>query len=123
MENQFSESAIVQNSSGKLTLHQSDPARAHEICCMAQNGTVHFIHGKIYKCGPSALFEEFDQQYQLDISDEDRKLLSSYKPLTVDNFEEYHVEFFESLANPIPQCKFCPEEHNMRTIYPLVKGA
>ena len=77
LEDQFSESAIIQNSSGKLTLHQSDPVKAHDICCMAHNDTVHFIHGKIYKCGPAALFEEFDQQHQFDISDEDRILLST----------------------------------------------
>jgi hypothetical protein len=123
LENQFAESAIKRNSLNQLTLHQSDPAKAHEICCMAHNGTVHFIHGKIYKCGPAALFEEFDQQYPFDISDKDRILLSSYKPLTVDNFEEYQEEFFGNLNNHIAQCKFCPEEHNMRTIYPLVKGA
>lgn len=123
LEDQFSESAIIRNSINNLTLHQSDPVKAHDICCMAHNDTVHFIHGKIYKCGPAALFNEFDQQHQLDISDEDRILLSAYKPLTVDNFEEYQEEFFKNLENPISQCKFCPEEHNMRTIYPLVKGA
>ena len=85
--------------------------------------TTNLINGKIYKCGPVALFEEFDQQYNLDIPVEDRELLSTYKPLTVDNFESYHTEFFENLPNPIAQCKFCPEEHNMRKIYPLVKGA
>lgn len=122
LNNEFSESAIIRNSLNNLTLHQSDPIKAHDICCMAQNGTVHFVNAKIYKCGPAALFEEFDQQHRLDISDDDRQLLSSYKPLTVDNFNEYQEEFFENLNKPIPQCKFCPEEHNMRTIYPLVKG-
>ena len=123
LENHFVESAIIRNSLNQLTLHQSDPVKAHEICCMAHNETVHFINGKIYKCGPAALFEEFDRQYQFDISDEDRILLSSYKPLTIDNFEEYQEEFFGNLNNHIAQCKFCPEEHNIRTIYPLVKGA
>jgi hypothetical protein len=123
VNDEFSQSAIRQNSLGNLTLHQSDPVKAHEICCMAHNDTVHFINGKIYKCGPAQLFAEFDQQHQLDISDADRELLSLYKPLTVDNFAEYHKEFFENLPNPIAQCKFCPEEHNMRKIYPLVKGA
>jgi organic radical activating enzyme len=121
-EDMFAESAIkiINN---KITLHNSDPVKAHDICAMAQCKSYHFIKGKLYKCGPAALFPEIDQQFELDLSNEDRDLINSYRPLTVDNFEEFHSEFFANLDNPIPQCKFCPEEHNLQTIYPLVKGS
>ncbi len=121
-EDEFAEAAI-QVVDNKFTLHNNDPIKAHNICAMAQNQSYHFIKGKLYKCGPAALFPEFVEQFNLDLTTDDRALINSYRPLTVGNFEEYQAEFFANLDNPIAQCKFCPEEHNLRTIYPLVKGA
>lgn len=124
LENQFSTSAIIRNENNNLTLHQSDPVAAHSECDFVTSKNYHFIKGKFYKCGPAALLPEFDQQFTLDISDADRKLLNEYKPLTLENFAEYHKEFFANLDNPIPQCKFCPSNiirHDLQ--YPLVKGA
>jgi hypothetical protein len=122
MSNNFGAAAVKPNGVGGLTLHNSNPELAHQNCAFAQFKSYHFIRGKLYKCGPSALMPEFDQQFHLDISDEDRILLNAYKPLTVDNFTEYHNEFFRTLDNPIAQCKFCPENYNGETIYPLRKG-
>jgi hypothetical protein len=77
----------------------------------------------MYKCGPAALMPEFDLQHAFDISDADRTMLHSYKPLTVDNFAEYSAEFLESLNNPIAQCKFCPTHKTNIVIAPLRKGS
>ena len=119
----FAGAAIIPKPEGGYTLHDSDPEEAHSTCAFANWKSYHFIRGKFYKCGPSALLPEFDDQHHLDISDNDRTLLHAYKPLTVDNFSEYHEEFFTNLDNPIAQCKFCPANHQMQKIYPIRKGS
>jgi organic radical activating enzyme len=119
----FSGSAIIPKLEGGYTLHDSDPAEAHSKCAFATWKSYHFVRGKFYKCGPSALLPEFDDQFYLDITDNDRELLHAYKPLTVDNFVEYHEEFFANLDNPIAQCKFCPASHQLEKIHPVRKGS
>lgn len=120
-QNEFTEGAIKRTADGKYKLHNSDPELAHSVCSFAAYKNYHFIHGKLYKCGPVALFSEFDEQLDLGLSEQDRELIKSYRPLTLENFEEYHKEFFANLDNPIPQCKFCPESHRYETIYPIIK--
>ena len=119
--NQFGAAAIrpIQK---QFHLHNSDPAQAHNSCAFARFKSYHYIRGRLYKCGPVALMPEFDQQFTLKISDQDRILLNSYQSLGVDNFEEYHQEFFENLDKPIAQCKFCPETSTSKTIMPIRKG-
>lgn len=105
-------------------LHNNDPFFSHQNCSFAIFKSYHFIRAKLYKCGPVALMPEFDQQHTLDISPEDRILLNSYRPLTVNNFDNYHQEFFANLDQPIAQCKFCPtlETSTLKKIFPLIKG-
>lgn len=117
----FFDSAIVPTETG-YTLNNNDPLQAHDNCAFARWKSYHFIRGKFYKCGPSALMPEFDNQHQFEIPDEDRKILHSYQPLTVDNFAEYHEEFFANLDNPIAQCKFCSINPGAKKIYPIRKG-
>lgn len=117
----FVKSAII-NNGDKLTLHNSDPEIAHGVCSFALNKNYHFIRGNLYKCGPVALLPEFDQQIGLDISDQDRELLNSYQPLTIQNFQTYHQEFFQHLDDPIPQCKFCPSQSDNYKIWAITKG-
>lgn len=108
----FYKSAIQPTADGRLTLHNSDPLKAHNHCGFAVYKNYHFIRGKLYKCGPVALFPEFDQQHNLDISEQDRELINSYEPLTVEGVETQGNGYFDSLDQPIPQCKFCPETTN-----------
>lgn len=122
MSNNFGAAAIRPNGLGGLTLHNSDPVLAHQNCAFAQFKSYHFIRGKLYKCGPAALLPEFDQQMPLDISNEDRELLNSYRALSVENYSEYNEEFFANLDKPIAQCKFCPTSYEAEIIYPLRKG-
>ena len=104
----FSNVSVHQNLTGKLTLHNSDPEEAHARCGFVQCHSHHFICGKLYKCGPVALMPEFDQQHTLDISEEDRALLNSYQPLTIDEFDQKGRQFISNIDKVIPQCKFCP---------------
>lgn len=105
----FYDSAIKTTPTGRLTLHDSDPIVAHNNCGFARFKNYHFIKGKLYKCGPVALFPEFDQQHNFEISEQDRDLLNSYRPLTVDAYPEHGSDFLAELSQPLPQCKFCPE--------------
>jgi organic radical activating enzyme len=122
ISNIFGEAAVRKTEYNRFILHNSDPVIAHKDCSFVKWKSYHFIRGKLHKCGPVALMPEFDQQHNFDISDDDRQLLQSYRALSVDNFAEYHEEFFANLDNPIAQCKFCPTEYNARIIYPLRKG-
>lgn len=122
-QDDFMTSAVKVNEAGRYTLHNSDPERAHLACPMAQFGSYHFINGMLYKCGPVALFPEFDQQFGLDLSPEDRELMLSYRPLTVDEFETRGEQFFAELSNPIPQCKFCCSDPVYDKIWPIRKGS
>lgn len=122
-QNQFNTSTVQVNQQGRYTLFDNDPAAAHSACTFVRFKSYHFVRGKLYKCGPAALLPEFDDQHKFDISDADRALIHSYKPLTVENFAEYKDEFLESLQNPIPQCKFCPVNKTNITIAPVRKGS
>jgi len=122
VSNNFSTAAVQLNEAGKFTVHNSDPVKSHSQCGFVEYKSYHFIRGNIYKCGPAALLPEFDEQHQLDISEEDRKIINSYVPLTVDNFHQYREEWVESLKNPIPQCKFCAENPRAAIITPTRKG-
>ena len=123
VSNNFSTAAVQLNENGRYTVHNSRPEVSHSQCGFVEYKSYHFIRGKIYKCGPAALLPEFDEQHNLDISEEDRKIINSYQPLTVDNFDQYRDEWVESLKNPIPQCKFCPEKSKWQQIYPVKKGS
>ena len=115
MSDKFVQSNIMEVD-GKYTLYQSNPAVAHENCTFRRFKNYHMIHGKIYKCGPAALMPEFDDQYHFDISDEDRILLHSYKPLAIDEFDERGEQFINNIDNQIDQCKFCPESYDYKPI-------
>lgn len=121
IQNEFTKSALIHQPDGKITLHSSDPSTAHDHCAIAKAKSYHFIRGKLYKCGPVALFPELDSQFGLDLTQEDRDLIHQYQPLTIDNFDEYHSDFFKNLDNPIPQCKFCPGKNDFSKIFPLIK--
>ena len=117
----FLQNAIIKDQNNNWTLHNTDPEESHRICVFAQSKSYHFIKGKFYKCGPVALLPDLDQQITLNISQEDRQLLHSYQPLTLENFDQYHKEFFSNLDNPIPQCKFCPSYGGGGKIFPIEK--
>ena len=120
----FTTSAVIRNSrNNRLTLHDSDPIKAHNVCSFAQCKCYHFIEGKFYKCGPVALMPEFDRQFDLDISEADRGLLNSYQPLTVDNYNSRSADFFSRLDDPIPQCKFCPSTLDWQPLSAMPKSS
>jgi organic radical activating enzyme len=122
VENQwiFSTSGVKFNTDlQKYNLHDSDPEKAHAVCVMKKCHSM--IKGKLYKCVPSFVFSEFDKQITLDISDEDRHLLNSYAPLSVDADYITTQKFILELNNSIPQCKFCPQDYVTKKIFSIEK--
>ena len=105
----FYRAAAHLNERGKFTVYSSDPDKSHSTCGFAMFKCYHFIKGSLYKCGPVALFPEFDAQHDLDITDQDRELMNSYVPLQVDQFADRGLQFLSEIDQVIPQCKFCPE--------------
>jgi hypothetical protein len=71
------------------------------------------IKGRLHKCGPCVLLAEFDRQNSLDISDDDREIMNSYRALSAWDDDEFTNEFYNNLDNVIPQCKFCPTDKQM----------
>lgn len=104
----FYQAAVKRNPEGTFHLHNNDPEAAHKSCGFVMYNSHHFIKGKLYKCGPVGLFPEFDQQHKFDISDEDREIINSYRPLSAHEFDQRGPEFLKHITDVIPQCKFCP---------------
>jgi organic radical activating enzyme len=114
----FHQGALIKEEN-KFGLHQSDVKKAHDICHMKT--CHHFIEGKLYKCGVVALLPKFAEQFQLQLSAEDKELMLNYVPLTIKNSIDEKKDFIQNLKNSIPQCKFCPEQYNGKQIYAIEK--
>lgn len=113
----FYKNSILNAPSGEMFLHDSDPKIAHDQCMFVKNKNYHFIRGNIYKCGPSALFPELAEQYNLNLTDDDKQLIDGYNPLTVDMAQAGTAqEWLDHIDDEIPQCKFCPEHYSGQTI-------
>ena len=121
----FYRAAVQKTPDGKFALFNNDAVQAHRDCGFARFKCYHFIRAKLYKCGPVALFPEFDQQHTFDISEQDRQLLNSYLALSADEFETRGQEFLSHIDDVIPQCKFCPTHNNQSNekIYAVNKKA
>lgn len=112
-ENYFHQGALI-TKAHSFELHNSDPIQAHKIC--HSKTCHHFDKGLLYKCGQVSVFKEFDQQFCLDLTPEDREIMQSYQPARVDNTPEDLLQFIRNLDQPMPQCKFCPENYAVKEI-------
>lgn len=92
--------------SDQFNIFDSDPEEAHSVCFSRYCHTLH--RGKLYKCAQVGILPEFMDQYKVNISDEDKKLLMDYKPLDVSASAEETEKFISQIGKPIPQCKLCP---------------
>lgn len=107
LQDSFYLTAIHKNADNRFALYDNPPELAHKACGFVQHKCYHFIKGRLYKCGPVALFPEFDSQFNFDLSDSDRNLLNSYQPLTVQDFDTRGKDFLDHIDDVILQCKFC----------------
>lgn len=125
ISNAFTESAIIPQPDGTFRLHNNnemETAQAFSSCAFAKFKSYHFIRGKLYRCAPAALMPEFDQQYPFELSPEDREILYSYQPLSIENYDARAQQFFATIDDPIPQCKFCSPNPQPSKIFPIRKG-
>ena len=101
-----------------MTLYNSDPEKAVSICHGGHCAQIK--EGKFYKCEAMAnLPTMIDQKFPFDISQEDKNLIYSYQPATVDWGYEQFEKFLDDLNNQvaIPQCKFCPESRSKTKLF------
>lgn len=113
LANYFNSSTVLfDNTTRQLTLNNSDPDKALEVCY--SKACHHFIKGKLYKCGPVGILPEFLQQFPVNISVADRQLIDSYVPADLSWSDQQLSAFVDDLNTQkvIPQCKFCPENLN-----------
>ena len=92
----------------QFTVYDCDPNKSHDVCF---SKTCHVLHkGKLYKCAHVAVLPDFIEQFNVNISKEDKKLLLDYKPLGPDSTLEEAKEFSKRIKKTIPQCKLCPSD-------------
>lgn len=92
----------------------SDPKKALDACHIKT--CHHMIDGKLYKCGPVALWKEFAEQYKVNMDPMQEKLVYSYEPASHDWDTEKMRKFIKNLGNRevIPQCHLCPESKSSK---------
>jgi organic radical activating enzyme len=86
--------------------YNSDPVQAHDICYFKN---CHQINkGKVYKCPLVSVLPDFLNQFDVNMSADDKSLAYSYEPLTADKDIS---KFVNAIDDVIPQCKFCPANY------------
>lgn len=110
----FRSSALQLNQNNKLSLHNSDPEKAHSVCDM--RNSFHFWKGCLYKCGVMVTLPYMLEQKssQCDVSNDQLQLIKRYKPLTLDSVID-DPNIIDTLYNAIEQCKLCPENYDNYT--------
>jgi hypothetical protein len=106
----FNESTVKFDPYGKtLSLYQSDPDKAMKACYFKI--CHHFINGKLYKCGPTGILPEFIKQFPVELTNNQRSLINSYKPAEAEWNDNDLSMFINNLktAEAIDQCSLCPE--------------
>jgi organic radical activating enzyme len=87
----------------------SDPAAAVRHCSCKHSH--HFLHGKLYKCGVTAVLPEFVKQFDVAATTEKNNLIRTYTPAEW-HWDSHHLDqFINNLVdgNAIPQCSLCAE--------------
>ena len=104
----FRSAPIFYTGNNKFSVYDSDPEQAHKVCI--SKTCTHMMKGKMYKCHNVALLPEFSKQFDVHLTDDQKKSLSSYQPLAAGDGTLTMSAFLEELPNTIPQCNLCPSE-------------
>lgn len=110
--NIFDESVVRLDTSKKnlyLTSDMSDPDQAVDKC--ACKFSHHFLHGRLYKCGITAVLPEFVKQFSLSADASKINLIGSYTPAHWSWTPDALEIFLEGLqqGTSIAQCALCPD--------------
>lgn len=95
---------------GTLSLtHMSNPERAVGVCF--SKWSHHFLRGRLYKCGVSAILPEFVKQFPVSMTDQQQDILNRYQAAEWSWSDEQLTSFLTNLqqGHSIEQCRLCPE--------------
>lgn len=110
---------LPQSDNKTFKLHSSDPIKAHSVCdnklCME------FYEGKLHKCNTAGHFIEFDKQFYIDLTDDERQTMYNYQPGSGDWSVEEISTFIRLSKEHIPQCRFCTEIPEQNEIHASTK--
>ena len=93
----------------------NDKHTAFNACDMKHDHTMY--QGNLYKCPSMALYPEFNNQFDLRLSNEQQELLNRYRPLSADCTEEELQQFVSTRDTPIDQCSLCSSSYTWHTAY------
>jgi hypothetical protein len=127
LRNAFTPNALIYDpDTNKVSLRNSDPKAAYAVCCGRGPTATSFIHqfnkGRLSKCSQVGTLPEFLEQFEMDISEEDKHLIKKYKPCTIEATDQELEDFVNDLKKdqPIDQCKFCQD--TLATYAPFEAG-
>ena len=106
----FDNVAVGHGINGTLLLnYMSDPAQAAGACF--SKWSHHFLKGRLYKCGVTAVLPEFIKQFPVAMTDQQRDLITSYQAAEWSWSDEQLTSFLTNLkqGHSIEQCRLCPE--------------
>jgi len=98
---------------GEFYFYNNDQKETHDICDMKNCHEIY--NGKIYKCGFVLTAPELLKKINVNLSEEEKKLIHNYKPIDLQNLENIE-EQLNLLSQPIAQCKFCPKNYTFHKI-------
>lgn len=92
-----------------LLKYMSDPDRAASACF--SKWSHHFIKGRLYKCGVTAVLPEFIKQFPVSMTDRQKALVNSYEAAEHSWSDDRLRSFLHNLqqGEKIEQCSLCPE--------------
>lgn len=117
-QDHFFHSALIPDYDNNVfRLHNNDKVLSHNGCMERRGECPQFIEGKLYKCSVSKSLPDFEKQYNIEVSDADRKLMHSYIPADV-NFTDNELDnWFDKRNDPIEMCKFCTMDYTTKQIF------
>jgi len=89
--------------------HMSDAERAISAC--SSKWSHHLSKGKLYKCSVTAVLPEFVKQYEVNMTDQQRALVTGYQAAEVTWSDSDLSKFLDNLngCHSVAQCQLCPE--------------
>lgn len=107
-ENEFYQSSLIHDlERGSLTLHNNDIIESHTHCMKERGDCFQLIDGGLFKCAVALSLPHFEKQFPIDISENDREIIHSYKSANLSMSSYELADWFNNLKNPIDMCKFC----------------
>jgi organic radical activating enzyme len=113
---------MLKHEGNTVKFHSSDGMLAHSNCCFTQVQwqCFQFARGRLWKCGPVVVFNDFIQQFAVDATQDQIDMVTGYEPGNP-NWEIEKVEqFVDNLKYKIDACSLCPE--NIETTAPTNAG-